>query len=122
MADPNRIAGVASVTIDGRAYSIAGEGTYRTSSPTRETLKGQDGVHGYSEMPGAGKISWKGRDSGAVSMGALNAASNVTVVLSLANGKIVIGRNMWRTGEPAEVNTEDGTFSIEFESDDVTEA
>ncbi|MDQ2763013.1 MAG: phage tail tube protein [Pseudomonadota bacterium] len=122
MADQNALAGFASVTIDGAAYSIVGEGTYRTASPDRETLKGQDGIHGFSEMPNAGKISWKGRDSGAVSIEALNKASNVTVVLVLINGKTIIGRNMWRVGPAVEVNTEDASFAIEFESADVTEA
>ncbi len=123
MADPNRIAGVASVTINGNAYSIAGEGVYRPSGSKRETLMGQDGIHGYSEMPQPGKISWKGRDSGAVSISALSEASDATVVLSLANGKTVIGRNMWRIGEGAiEVNTEDASFEVVFEGPDVAEA
>lgn len=122
MADPLRLAGVASVTIDGAAYSIAGEGTYRVSTSKRETLSGQDGVHGYSEMPQPGKISWKGRDSGALSIGALDNAVNATVVLVLANGKTIIGRNMWRVGDPIEVNSEDATFTVEFESADVVEA
>lgn len=122
MADPNRLAGVASVTLDGRAFSISGEGTYRCSTSKRETLSGQDGIHGYSEMPQPGKIGWKGRDSGGISIAALNEAANVSVVLTLANGKIVIGRNMWRTGDPIEVNTEDATFSVEFEGSDVVEA
>lgn len=122
MADPNRLAGVASVTVDGTANSISGEGTYRPSVAKRETLMGQDGYHGYSEMPQAGKISWKGRDSGAINIAALNNASNASVVLILANGKTIIGRNMARVGDPIEVNTEDGTFSVEFEGPDVTES
>ncbi len=122
MSDPNRLAGVASVTLDGRAYSIVGEGTYRTSSSKREALVGQDGYHGYSEMPQPGKISWKGRDSGAVNIKALNEASNITVVLSLANGKTIVGRNMVRVGEPIEVNSEDATFAVEFNGPDVTES
>lgn len=121
MADPNRIAGFAFVTIDGRSYSIAGEGAYRVSTAKRETLTGQDGVHGYSEMPNAGKISWKGRDSGSLSMTVLADITDATVVLQLANGKVVTARNAWRTGEPPEVNSEDGTFTVEFESADVTE-
>lgn len=120
--DSNRLAGVASVTIDGRPYSITGEGTYRVSGSRREALTGQDGWHGYSEMPTAGAIHWKGRDSGVVSIGALSDASNVTVVLALANGKTVIGRNMVRTGDgPLEVNTEDASFDIMFEGPDVME-
>lgn len=122
MADSNRLAGVASVTIDGRAYSITGEGTYRVSGSSRETLMGQDGYHGTKELPVAGRISWKGRDSGSVSMSVLGDAFNVTVVLSLANGKTIVGRNMSRVGEgPLEVNTEDATFDVAFEGPDVTE-
>ena len=121
MPDSNRLAGVAYVTIDGRAHSIVGQGTYRPSTSKRETLKGQDGVHGYSEMPEAGMIKWQGRDSGSISIKDLNEVSNATVVLELANGKTVVGRNMWRVGEPVEVNTEDATFEVAFESPDVTE-
>lgn len=121
MADPNRLAGTASVTIDGKAFSISGEGTYRPNTNSRETLSGMDGIHGYSEKPMPGKISWKGRDGSAVAIQALTNATNATVVLSLANGKIIIGRNMWRVGDPIEVNTEDATFTVEFEGPDVTE-
>ncbi|MBV8970914.1 MAG: phage tail tube protein [Sphingomonadaceae bacterium] len=115
------LAGTAFVTIDGKSYSIVGEGTYRVSSETRESLLGQDGYHGYKAMPAAGKISWKGRDSSGVSVAAIAAASNATVTLELANGKTIIGRNMVRVGDPIEVNTEDATFTVDFEGPEVTE-
>ncbi len=121
MADSNLLAGFAFVTINGQSYRIAGEGAYRLSQNTRGTLSGQDGIHGYSEMPTAGKISWKGRDGSTVVVSALNDAVNATVVLQLANGKMIVARNAWRTGEPVEVSSEDATFSIEFDSPDVTE-
>ncbi len=120
MAD-KLLAGVAYVTIDGTSYALAGEGNYRLSTRKRESLIGQDGVHGYSEMPTAGMISWKGRDSGSLSIQTLNDAVDVTVQLELANGKNVIARNAWRSGDPIEVNSEDGTFPVVFESPDVTE-
>jgi len=122
MADSSRLAGTAYVTIDGKSYNITGEGNYTVSGTKREALVGQDGWHGYSEMPMPGKISWKGRDSGALSISDLSKAANVTVVLVLANGKTIVGRNMVRIGEgPIEVNTEDGTFSVEFQGPEVTE-
>lgn len=120
-ANSNRLAGVMSATIDGRAYSVSGEGAYTVSSVKRETLMGQDGFHGYSEMPAPGKMSWKGRDGNAVAIKALNEASDATVVFSLANGKVVVGRNMARVGEPIEVNTEDASFAVDFEGPDVSE-
>ena len=118
----NRTAGTCYVAVDGRSYAIAGAGSYKTASPTRESLMGQDGYHGYKEMPAAGKINWTGRDSGGVSVGDLADLANVTVTLELANGKIVIGRNMSRVGEAPTVNTEEGTFEIEFEGPSVTES
>ncbi|MFC0683095.1 phage tail tube protein [Novosphingobium clariflavum] len=121
MATNNLIAGFAFITIDGTSYAIAGEGTYRISTNKRETLIGQDGVHGYSETPTAGMISWQGRDSGALSITDLNDAVDVTVQLELANGKNVIARNAWRAGDPVEVSSENATFNVVFESADVKE-
>jgi membrane-bound ClpP family serine protease len=115
------LAGTLSIAIDGVTYMVAGQGTYLVSSTTRETVKGQDAVHGFTEKPNEGHIAWQGRDSGAVSMKKLNAADGVTVVAVLANSKVVVAKNAWRDGEPAEVNTEDGTFSIRFASASVTE-
>ena len=117
----NAIAGTLSIMVNGQAYAIAGAGTYLVSSTSRETLKGQDGVHGFKEMPDVGFISWQGRDSGALSMTTLNSLDGVTVIADLKNGKTIIATNAWRDGEPAEVNTEDATFTVKFASASVTE-
>lgn len=119
--DPNRLAGVATISIDGVPYHVAGQGTYRVSGSSRESLIGQDGYHGYKEMPQAGSIKWQGRDSSGLAVAALNEANNATVTLVLANGKVVTGRNMARVGDPLEVNTEDGTFDVSFEGPQVSE-
>jgi len=120
--DPNRLAGTAFITVNGVSFAISGEAAYRPSGSTRETLGGPDGVHGFKEMPTAGRISFKGRDANHVQIGLLNEATNQTVVLVLANGKTIVGRNMWRVGDPIEVNTEDGTFPCDWESPDVKES
>lgn len=118
--DPNRLAGVATVTVDGKSFSISGEGTYQLSGTKREPLIGQSGYDGYSEIPQPGNISWQGRDANHVDIAALNEATNVTVVLSLANGKTVTGRNMARIGDPIVVKTDDATFPAEFIGPDVS--
>ena len=115
------IAGTLSLTINGVTYAVAGQCEYLVSSTTRETLKGQDGVHGFKEMPNEGHISFQGRDTGAVLMKTLNDATGVSAVAHLANGKVIIATNAWRDGDPAAVNTEDGTFNIRFASASVTE-
>jgi Phage tail tube protein len=121
MADSNLIAGVLYATIDGTNYRVSGEGKYRVSSDKRESLPGQDGIHGFSSRPQPGMMGWKGRDSSDPIITALSNMTSGTVQFELANGKLIIGRGMWRVGDPIEVNTEDGTFDVEFEGPDVSE-
>jgi hypothetical protein len=122
MADnTKRLAGIASISVDGRQYMLAGDLAYQVSSVKRETLVGQDGVQGYSEMPVAGFISGTFRDAGDLTVADFNAMTNVSVVAQLANGKIVTGGGMW-TVEAQEVKTMEGTFDVKWESDQVEEA
>lgn len=122
MADTTkRLAGVAYLSVDGQSYMLAGDLSYSVSSISRETLIGQDRVHGYSEKPHAGSISGTLRDAGGLTVADFNAMTNVTVTCELANGKTVIGRNMWTT-DAQEVKTAEGTFEVKWESDSVEEA
>ncbi len=122
MADTtNRLAGVAYLTVDGTNYMLAGDFTYSVSKVSRETLTGQDRVHGYSEKPVAGKMSCSVRDAGGLSVASFNAMTNVTVTVELANGKTIVGRNMW-TVEPQEVKTAEAIFEVKWEGFSVEEA
>jgi hypothetical protein len=115
MADTsNRLAGVAYITVDGKSYMLAADAAYSVSKVKRETLTGQSGVHGYSETPIAGSISGTFRDAGNLTVADFNAMTNVTVMLELANGKMVVGRNMW-TVESQEVKATEATFEVKFE-------
>jgi len=121
MADnTNRLAGTCYLTIDGVNYMLAGDFSYKISGVSRETLKGQDGVHGYSETPQGGYIAGTLRDASNVSLADINAMSNATVVAELANGKTVIGRNMWAT-EQQESKSSDATIEVKWEGPSVTE-
>lgn len=123
MADnSNRLAGIAYIAIDGQSYMLAGELTYSPGDVERETLIGQDRVHGYGEKPRAPFISGSFRDAGSLTVADFNAMTNVTVTCELANGKTVVGRNMW-TVEAQEVKTPDATFEAKWEgfSGSVTE-
>lgn len=122
MADTtNRLAGVAYLTVDGTNYMLAGDFSYSVSKVARETLTGQDRVHGYSEKPVAGKMSCSVRDAGGLSVASFNAMTNVTVTVELANGKTIVGRNMW-TVEPQEVKTAEAIFEVKWEGFSVEEA
>lgn len=115
MANPtNRLAGTANLSVDGQTYMLAGEFEYNPSSVSRETLTGMDTVHGYSEKPIAPHIAGTLRDSAGLSVASLNAMSNVTLVVELANGKVIIGRNMW-TVEDQTVKSTDATIEVKWE-------
>lgn len=121
MADTTRrLAGTAYLSIDGKQYLLVGDFEYNASKRKRETLIGQDDVHGYSEKPNANHISGTLRDSGGLTVADFNDMTNVTVVGELANGKTIIGRNMW-TVEDQTVKTQEGTVEVRFEGPLVTE-
>ena len=115
MADTtNLIAGIAYLSVDGTRYNLVGDLTYSPATVKRESLAGQDTVHGYSETPRASFISGKIRDMGGLSIASLSAMTNVTVTLELANGKTVIGANMW-TVEAQQVETGEAACEVRWE-------
>lgn len=116
----NRIAGTAYLSINGQTYMLAGNFEYSVCTVTRETLVGQDGVHGYKEMPFAGHIAGTIRDSADVPMATFNGMTGVNAVIELANGKTVIGSNLWSV-ETQDVKTEDGTFELRLEGFSVSD-
>jgi hypothetical protein len=121
MADTtNRLAGIATLTIDGASYAVVGDLAYRVSKVNRESLVGQDGVHGYKEMPTTGMMSATLRDAANLSVASLNAMTNSTVIAELANGKTIVGRNMWAV-DVQEVKTADAALEFKLEGPDVSE-
>ncbi|MCP1290934.1 phage tail tube protein [Chromobacterium sp. S0633] len=122
MADTtNLLAGTATLTVDGTAYMLEGDLSYSVSKVSRETMKGMDGVHGYKETPNAPFIAGTFRDSSGLTVADFNKMTNVTVTAKLANGKTIIGRNMW-TVETQEVETAEGTVKVRWEGMSVEEA
>lgn len=113
-----RIGGTASVTVDGRTYLLSGDLTYGVSTVRRTTLTGQDGVHGFQELPIAGFIAGTFRDVRDLRVEDFNEMTDVSVVVSLNNGKTIAGAGMW-TVEAQEVNTLEGTFAVRWEGNRV---
>lgn len=116
-----KLAGTAFITVDGINYMLQGEFTWGVAQVNRETLIGMDGIHGYKEKPIAGFIAATIRDADNLTVADFNAMTNVTVVGELANGKTIIGRNMW-TVTAQEVKSEDAVFEVRWESPFVEEA
>lgn len=120
MATNTRLAGTASITVNGRTILLVGELTYRVARVARTTLVGMDRVHGYSEMPVAGYIAGTFRDVQDLTLADFNDMIDATVVAKLANGKTIVGTNMWST-DSQEVKAAEATFDVRFEGESVEE-
>ncbi|PXW23409.1 phage tail tube protein [Paraburkholderia caballeronis] len=108
------LAGTASLSIDGTTYLITADFKYKPANRRRESLSGMDTVHGYKETISPPFISFNLRDWGGLTVADINTMTNVTVVAQLANGKTIIGRNMW-TVEEQEVDSNDAKFDVRLE-------
>lgn len=118
MPAPNGLlAGTASLSIDGTTYMITADFKYKPASRKRESLSGMDGVHGYKESISPPYISFNLRDWGGLTVADINKMTDVTVVAELANGKTIIGRDMW-TVEEQEVDSTEGKFDVRLEGPD----
>jgi hypothetical protein len=108
-----RIAGLTTMSVNGSAFAVT-EFAWDPGSVERETITSLSGVDGYRELPVAPYISGKFRDAGSVNVTAFTQLYNATVVLQLANGKQIVGHNLWFTGRPG-VSGADANFDFKFE-------
>lgn len=116
-----RVAGVLQLTIDGTAYSVVGSVTYGLSKVEREMLKDISGITGnYKEMPVPGFIAAQLRDSGSISVTDFSNMTSVSVVLTTASGKRIVGDGVTNV-RAVEVDPIEGTFDVRFEGNAVTE-
>lgn len=112
---PENIGGVASLSIDGKAFKVAGSLTYSVDAIERESKSGLTGVAGYTETGKPPFIEVELFNTSGIDLGELRAMVDVTVVLQQPNGKGAVWRNAWTTSAH-EVNQAEGTFSVRFEA------
>jgi hypothetical protein len=114
------LAGITGFTIDGTPYMLVADATWSPNKWKRETLIGLDQVHGFSELPTAGFMEATLRDADDLVVGDFNDMRSVEVMMTLANGKVVGGSNMWHV-QTLEVKAAEATFVVRFEGLSVDE-
>lgn len=110
----NRIGGIAYVKWDGKQIEARGSWKSNVLPTTREGIAGQDGVHGYKEMPRVPTFQGDVSYVRGISIEELHKIEDATITLELANGKTHILRNAWFADE-SEVDAEEGSFPVKFE-------
>jgi len=109
-----RIAGIATLTVDGTQMSLRGNFTVSPSVVERTMLAGQDGIHGYQELPRVPYIEGDISTVPGLSLTALDGQTDVTVVAQLANGyNYQLTNGTCKAG--LENNTRDGQVRVRWE-------
>jgi len=109
-----RFAGIAFLMVDGNQIALRGNFTVSPSSVERTMIAGQDGVHGYQELPRVPYIEGEISTLPDISVEALLAQTDVTVVAQLANKMQYTLQNATTKGG-YEINTRDGQFRCRWE-------
>lgn len=109
-----RKGGLIQLQVDGVLYDAKGSFSYNLGRAKRDAIVGSDAVHGYLEKPQVAFIEGEITDRGNLDLDALVTATDVTVTLELANGKIVVLRDAWYAAEGTG-NTEEGNIEVRFE-------
>lgn len=115
-----RIGGTIFVKVDGQQLQAKGSWTYNLGEAKKEMIVGADSVHGFKEMPQVPFIEGQITDSDQVDMAALRRTRDATVVLSLANGKVISLEEAVESSD-GNVTTEEGEAEVRFEGFRATE-
>jgi hypothetical protein len=109
-----RIAGTAFLSVDGNQYALRGNFTVSPSPVERTMIAGQDGVHGYQELPRVPYIEGDISTVPGLSLEALITQTDSTVVAQLANYTTYTLTGATCKGG-FEANTRDGQVRVRWE-------
>jgi hypothetical protein len=113
MADQRR-AGLIQVQVNGEIVDAKGSWSYGLGRPKREAVIGADGVHGFKEMPQVCYIEGAITDRGSLDVAALVSGRDLTITLSLSNGKVIVLRDAWFAGDGT-ASTEESEIPVRWE-------
>ena len=114
MATTQRKGGTIELQIGGVKQDAKGNFSYNLGHAKREAIVGADSVHGFKELPQVAFVEGEITDRGDLDLGSLVDLEDATVMLKIANGKVVMLSGAWFAGEGTG-NTDEGNISVRFE-------
>ena len=114
MSSKFRVGGIIEIKANGELYKAKGSWTYNLGIPKREAVVGSDAPHGFKEMPQSPYIEGVITDHQDMDLKALLSLVDATVMLTLANGKIIVLRNANFSGD-GNGTTEEGEIEARFD-------
>ena len=114
MASKNQVAGFISLAVNGVIQQAKGSFTYNIGKVKREAIVGADRVHGFKAMPQVPFIDGEITDRQDLDVEALMDLDEVTITLSLANGKTILLEDAWYAAD-GDIATEEANIQFRFE-------
>jgi hypothetical protein len=108
------VAGTAYLFVDGSRWPLRGNFRVSPSTIERTAVVGQDGVHGYQELPVAAYFEGDMTTDPAIDWIGTESIVNSTIMCQLVNGWTFVLRNAWSAGR-RELNTREGSVAVRFE-------
>lgn len=113
MVSKHRRGGAISLDINGTPQEAKGNFSYNLGGPKRDEIIGADGPHGFKESYQVAYIEGEITDRGDLNVAALINMVDVTVTLSLGNGKGIVLREAWYAADGT-VQTDEGNIQVKF--------
>lgn len=114
MATVNRIGGVLTLRVDGTQYEARGNFQVTGMTVKRTGVAGQDSVHGYIEEPIVPQIKGDISIGNQLSLEQLEAITDSTAQIALANGRTYVLTDCWTTAA-FQIDAHDGKVEITLE-------
>lgn len=109
-----RVGGILFLKVNGELFQAKGEFTYNINPVKRESVVGQDTVHGFKEEPKVQFIEGAITDSDELDLEKFQLIRDATVTLELANGKIIVLREAFYAAD-GDVTSSEGEIQVRFE-------
>jgi hypothetical protein len=120
MATTKRIGGVLSLLVDGNQFEARGNFHVKPSTVKRTGVAGQDGVHGYTEMPIVPFIKGDISIGNQLSVQDIEGITASTAQVTLANGVTYVLQQAWVDSD-FDVDTVEGKLEVTFEGMSIQE-
>ena len=115
-----RVGGLIFIKVDGELFQAKGEFTYNINPVKRESVVGQDTIHGFKEEPKVQFIEGAITDSDELDLQGFQRIRDATVTLELANGKVIVLREAFYAAD-GDVTSSEGEIQVRFEGIDSDE-
>ena len=110
----NKIGGITYFFVNGVQYRLKGECEIMFQTYTRESLVGEDGVHGYVETPRAPSMKMSFTMTPEIDLDALISAEDLTLTIQLNDRSVWTMGGAFVSGEVTHT-TKENELSVTFE-------